>query len=299
MIVICILVIYLQFYVIKEYTQYLTIEGLFRYNLNNIKHKGIRKVKKGIYQCFFKRFFDIILSLLAIIILSPIFLLTIILSEIFIGGNVFFKQYRPGRNGKIFPLIKFRSMTNKKDKDGNLLPDEDRITWWGKVIRKTSIDELPQLFNILAGHMSFVGPRPRLIKDMLFYDEVVFNAYSVRPGLTGPAQVYDRRSESSWDEVFKRDLDYAQRVTLWGDIKLLFGTFAALFKGGSSSGSANAEKITKREYYYPDDLLKSGKISQEQYDLGLQRAKEFEKSKQTITYQVDLKHIGVDNANNE
>ena len=245
-------------------------------------------VKKGIYQCFFKRFFDILLSLLAIIILSPIFLLTIILSEIFIGGNVFFKQYRPGKNGKIFPLIKFRSMTNKKDKEGNLLPDKDRITWWGKVIRKTSIDELPQLFNILVGHMSIVGPRPRLIKDMIFYDEEVLRAYTVRPGLTGPAQVYDRKSESSWEDVFKRDMEYAKHVTLWNDIKLIFGTFAALFKGGSASGAANSENIQKREYYYPDDLLKSGKITREQYDRGIERSKEIEKSKSKITYQSDL-----------
>lgn len=232
---------------------------------------------------------------MAILILSPIFLLTIILSEIFIGGNVFFKQYRPGKDGKIFPLIKFRSMTNKKDKDGNLLPDKDRITWWGKVIRKTSIDELPQLFNILVGHMSIVGPRPRLIKDMLFYDEETLKAYSVRPGLTGPAQVYDRRSESSWESVFARDLEYAQHVTLWNDIKLIFGTFTALFKGGSSSGAANAEKLVKREYYYPDELLKSGKITKEQYDMGLERSKTMENSKSVITYQSDLHRANATN----
>ncbi|MGN0960973.1 MAG: sugar transferase, partial [Christensenellales bacterium] len=199
--------------------------------------------KKGLYELFFKRFFDFILSLVAIIVLSPIFLIVYILSLIFLGGNPIFKQYRPGKNGKIFPLFKFRSMNNKKDKDGNLLPDKDRITWWGKIIRKTSIDELPQLFNILVGHMSIVGPRPRLIKDMIFYPKEVLNAYTVRPGLTGPAQVYDRKSEMSWESVFERDIEYANNVTFWNDLKLFFGTFVAVLKGGSASGSANSEQI--------------------------------------------------------
>lgn len=164
------------------------------------------KQKHGIYEKFFKRFFDFILSFLAIIILSPILILTYLLSLIFIGFSSILRQYRPGKNGKIVVLYKFRSMTNKKDKDGNLLPDKDRITWWGKILRKTSIDELPQLFDILKGYMSIVDPRPRLVKDMVFYsDDVIKKAYSVRPGLTGPAQVYDRNSELSW-EVFSKEI---------------------------------------------------------------------------------------------
>ena len=248
-------------------------------------------MKKGIYSCFFKRFFDAILSLLAIVILSPIFLIVYLLSLIFLGGNPIFKQYRPGKNGKIFAFYKFRSMTNKKDKDGNLLPDKDRITWWGKIIRKLSLDELPQLFNILKGDMSIVGPRPRLVKDFVFYDdEVLKQAYCVRPGLTGPAQVYDRNSELSWESVFKRDIEYAQKVTFWGDLKLFFGTFLAVFKGGSAGGAGTGKsKIEKREYYYADQLLKDNKITKEQYDLGLQKAKDLEKTRKAkIEYAEEL-----------
>ena len=184
-------------------------------------------------------------------------------------------------------------MTNAKDKDGNLLPDKDRITWWGKIIRKLSIDELPQLFNILKGDMSIVGPRPRLIKDMIFYDdEVIKLAYSVRPGLTGPAQVYDRNSELSWESVFARDIDYAQKVTFWKDLKLFFGTFIAVFKGGSASGAE--ENAEKREYYYADHLLKSNQITKEQYALGLTQAQQMEESKKaTIKYNEELHKIDV------
>ena len=255
-------------------------------------------MKKGIYSCFFKRFFDVIISFLAIIILSPIFLLTYLLGLIFLGGNPILKQYRPGKNGKIFPLYKFRSMTNKKDKDGNLLPDKDRITLWGKVIRKLSLDELPQLFNILRGDMSIIGPRPRLIKDMIFYDdEILKQAYCVKPGLTGPAQVYDRNSELSWKSVFQRDIDYAKNVTLWNDIKLFFGTFLAVFKGGSTSGADSDAKVEKREYYYADHLLKSKQITKDQYDLGLNKAKDItnQKRKGKVEFQEDLHKVQVKN----
>ena len=179
-------------------------------------------------------------------------------------------------------------MTNKKDKDGNLLPDKDRITWWGKILRKTSLDELPQLFNILKGDMSIVGPRPRLVKDMVFYsDEVLKKAYCVRPGLTGPAQVYDRNSELSWESVFERDIDYANNVTLWNDTKLFFGTFVAVFKGGSAEGAK--EDSNKREYYYPDQLLKDKKITEKQYKLGLEKAQALTKQKHAkIEYDEEL-----------
>ena len=180
-------------------------------------------------------------------------------------------------------------MTNKKDKDGNLLPDKDRITWWGKIIRKTSLDELPQLFNILKGDMSIIGPRPRLVKDFVFYtDDVLKQAYSVRPGLTGPAQVYDRNSELSWESVFKRDIEYANNVTFWNDVKLFFGTFIAVFKGGSVEGAQ--ENVNKREYYYPDQLLKDKVITQEQYDKGLEKAKELTKQKNAkVEYDENLR----------
>lgn len=248
------------------------------------------KRQRSFYEVVIKRFFDFLISLIAIVVLSPIFLIVYLLSLMFLGGNPIFKQYRPGRDGKIFPLYKFRSMTNKKDAEGNLLPDKDRMHWWGKILRKASIDELPQLFNILRGDMSIVGPRPRLIKDMVFYPENVMSAYSVRPGLTGPAQVYDRKSELSWESVFQRDIEYANNVTMWNDIKLFVGTFTAVLKGGSAGGAADAEKMNKREYYYPDQLLKEKKITKSQYDIGLKLAKEVsnQKRKGQIVFQSEL-----------
>ena len=245
-----------------------------------MEEKKEKKQRRTIYEVVFKRFFDFVLSLLAIIILSPVFLIVWICSKFSIGGKAIFAQYRPGENGKIFKVYKFRSMTNKTDENGDLLPDAQRITKFGKIIRKLSLDELPQLFNILKGDMSIVGPRPRLVKDMIFYDEEVMKAYRVKPGLTGPAQVYDRNSELSWESVFKRDLEYAEKVTFWKDLKLFFGTFIAIFKGGSSSGANSGEsKVQKREYYYADHLLKTGKITKEQYDLGLSNAKTLEMQK--------------------
>ena len=230
------------------------------------------KRKRTIYEIFFKRPLDIVLSFIAIVILSPLFLIVSLLSLIILKGNPFFCQNRPGKNGKIFKLYKFRSMTNKKDANGNLLPDKDRITKYGKILRKLSIDELPQLFNILKGDMSIVGPRPRLIKDMIFYDEYVFVAYSVKPGLTGKSQVSGGRSECSWEAIFQSDLSYVKKITFFGDIKILFQTVISLFKSDASSGGAGNEN--KREYYYADYLLKQNKITKEQYDSGIQKSSE-------------------------
>ncbi|MBR6778570.1 MAG: sugar transferase [Clostridia bacterium] len=247
------------------------------------------KKRKSLYICFFKRFFDFTLSLLGIIILSPVFLIVWICSKVSIGGKAIFTQYRPGKDGKIFKLYKFRSMTNKTDENGDLLPDAQRITKFGKIIRKLSLDELPQLFNILKGDMSIVGPRPRLIKDMIFYDEETLKAYCVRPGLTGPAQVYDRNSELSWESVFKRDIEYAQNLSFWNDLKLFFGTFLAVLKGGSANGAnSDVDKVEKREYYYADHLLKSGKITKEQYEKGIMDAKLLESKKAKVDYKSDL-----------
>lgn len=241
------------------------------------------KKKRTLYSLFFKRFFDILFSLLAIIILSPLLLIMWIILRINLKGKAVFAQYRPGKNGKIFKFYKFRSMTNATDEKGELLPDAQRITKIGKFIRKTSIDELPQLFNILKGDMSFIGPRPRLVKDMVFYDEETLEAYSVRPGLTGPSQVCGGRSSISWEEIFELDLKYANKITLFKDIGLLFKTVGAVFK--SDSGSAGN---SKREYYYADYLLKTNKITQEQYTMGLARAEQLIASGGKITYQPEL-----------
>ncbi len=243
-----------------------------------------KKKRKTLYELFFKRFFDIVLSLLALIILSPLFLIVAIVSKIVLKGNVIFAQYRPGRNGKIFKLYKFRSMTNAVDKDGNPLPDEQRITKWGKFIRKLSIDELPQLWNILKGDMSIVGPRPRLVKDMVFYDQEVLKAYSVRPGLTGPAQVGGARDAASWEEIFKIEYDYAQRITFWGDVKIIFKTIGFVFK----SNTSYAGNI-KRDYYYSDYLLRTNQISKEQYEKGLNEAEKIILEKGIIKYNSELR----------
>ena len=235
-----------------------------------INDNKIAKKRKRIYP-FFKRTMDLFTSFFAIIVLSPILLIIYLLSLIILRGNPILVQYRPGKNNKIFPLYKFRSMTNKTDENGNLLPDKERITKWGKFLRKTSLDELPQLFNILAGNMSFVGPRPRLVKDFIFYEKEVLDVYIVRPGVTGPAQVYDRNSVLSWEDVFARDKEYVENLSLGNDIKLFFKTFLAVFKGGSASGAD--DNPNKRAYYYPDQLLKDEKISKEQYENGLLMAK--------------------------
>ena len=242
------------------------------------------KHKHLFYRYFLKRFLDILLSLVAIIILSPLFIIIYLLSLIILRGNPIFSQYRPGKNGKVFKFYKFRSMTNKRDKDGNLLPDKDRITKYGKILRKLSIDELPQLFNILFGSMSIVGPRPRLVKDMAFYPEDVMKAYSVTPGLTGPSQVTGGRSESSWESIFEEDLKYAENLSLWLDIKILFKTFGAIFKKGSEGGA----ETSKREYYYADYLLKTEQISQEQYDRGLKLSEEIIAKKGRVVYNGEL-----------
>lgn len=218
------------------------------------------KKKQGIYEKFFKRFFDFTISFLAVIILSPIFLLTYILSLIFLGGNPVFKQYRPGKDGKIFALYKFRSMTNKKDKDGNLLPDKDRITWWGKVLRKTSIDELPQLFNILKGDMSIVGPRPRMVEECVFLDETQQDRFKVRPGITGWAQV-NGRNTITFDKVVQFDKEYVEKISFWFDIKIFFKTIGYVFKrkGINKEGTVSNE-------FHGDYLLRTQQIDQDYYD---------------------------------
>ena len=175
------------------------------------------------YKCFFKRFLDIILSLMALVILSPLFLALIILGRILMKGNPFFTQERPGKNEKIFKLIKFRSMTEEKDKDGNYLPDEVRLTSYGKFLRKTSIDELPEFINILKGDMSFVGPRPLLVKYLPLYNDEQRHRHDVRPGLTGLAQVHGR-TNCSWKERFRLDVEYVNNITFLNDVKIILDT---------------------------------------------------------------------------
>ena len=202
------------------------------------------------YAKFFKRFFDFTLSLIALLVLSPILLILMIVGAIAMGGNPFFVQKRPGKinkktgEEKIFNLIKFRTMNNKKDADGNLLPDEVRLNKYGKLLRSTSLDELPELINILVGDMSIVGPRPLLVRYIPRYTPEQRRRHEVRPGLTGYAQVHGRNA-ISWEEKFKLDVEYVDNITFIGDIKILFGTVGAVLKrdGISSETSATMEEF--------------------------------------------------------
>lgn len=198
----------------------------------------------GIYARYIKRLLDFILSLIALVILSPILLVFIVIGAIKMGGNPFFTQERPGKDEKIFKLIKFRTMTNKKDADGNLLPDDQRLTSYGKFLRSTSVDELLELINILKGDMSIIGPRPLLVKYLPLYNDFQKHRHDVRPGLTGYAQVNGRNS-ISWEERFKLDVDYVQNITFMGDVKIIFDTVYKVFKrDGISSGTS----VTMEEF---------------------------------------------------
>ena len=182
------------------------------------------------YKRFIKRFLDIVLSIIAIIILSPVYLILSVLVFVFMGWPVLFRQPRPGKDEKIFNMYKFRTMSNSKDKDGNMLPDELRLTRFGKFLRKTSLDELPELFCILIGSMSFVGPRPLLIEYLPYYTREEHRRHDVRPGLTGWAQVNGRNS-LRWDERFKKDLEYVDNLNFGMDFKIFLMTIKkVLFK---------------------------------------------------------------------
>ena len=181
------------------------------------------------YKHFFKRLIDFILSLLALIVLSPILLIVALLVRTKLGSPVIFKQERPGLNEKIFTLYKFRTMTDAKDEQGNLLPDEIRLTKFGKLLRSTSLDELPELFNILKGDMAIVGPRPLMTRYLPYYTEEERARHSIRPGMTGYAQVKGRNS-LTWDEKFKYDLYYVNHVTFLVDIKVILDTIKIVIK---------------------------------------------------------------------
>lgn len=212
------------------------------------------------YEKFFKRFFDIILSLIAIIILSPVYLIISVLVLFFMGWPILFKQPRPGKNEKIFNMYKFRTMTNKKDKDGNLLPDEQRLPKFGRFLRSTSLDELPEFFCILFGKMSFIGPRPMLVRDMVFFNDETLKRQSVMPGLTGWAQANGRNS-INWDDRFKHDLYYVENLSLKMDLKVILLTIKTVLKRegiGEDGGDLSID--------YGDYLLKHKRVSKKEYD---------------------------------
>lgn len=212
------------------------------------------------YAKYFKRMLDFILSLIALIILSPILLIVAILVRIKLGSPIIFKQQRPGKNEKIFTLYKFRTMTDKKDENGNLLPDSERLTKFGKLLRSTSLDELPELINILKGDMAIVGPRPQLIRDMVFMTEEQRKRHLVRQGLTGLAQI-NGRNNITWEEKLDYDLKYIDNITFINDLKIVLKTVGKVFKREDigTNGMETAED-------FGDYLLRTNKISQKEYD---------------------------------
>ncbi len=199
-----------------------------------------------------KRVLDFTIALCATICLSPVLLLLTVLGAIKMKGNPFFTQERPGKDEKIFKLIKFRTMTCEKDENGNLLPDDDRLTRYGKILRSTSLDELPEFFNIIKGDMSFVGPRPLLVEYLPYYTEEERRRHRVRPGLTGLAQVNGRNNIGSWEERFAYDIEYVENLSLTNDIKILFKTVMKVVKRsdilvGSEISAGRFDDYRKKE----------------------------------------------------
>ena len=180
------------------------------------------------YYPVFKRVCDIICALAVFLFLWPLYLTVAILVKCKLGSPVYFKQVRPGKDGKLFAMYKFRSMSNKKDENGNLLPDGERLTKFGKWLRKSSLDEMPEAINILKGDMSVIGPRPLLVKDYVFFDDNIMKRQSVKPGLSGLAQI-NGRNNITWENKFENDLLYIEKITFWGDIKIVFKTIFKAF----------------------------------------------------------------------
>ena len=220
--------------------------------------------KMGFYEKYVKRLLDIICSLLFIVVFCWLYAIIAIIVRIKMGSPVIFKQPRPGivKNGKetIFDMYKFRSMTDARDADGNLLPDDQRLPKFGALLRSTSLDELPEIFCILKGTMSVVGPRPQLVRDMVFMTNEQRMRHTARPGLTGLAQVKGRNA-ISWEEKLDWDLKYIENVSFIGDVKILLETVAAVFK---RSGITDGENATALDY--GDVLLNAGKISKQEYE---------------------------------
>lgn len=220
------------------------------------------------YKNCFKRIIDFFCALAAIICLSPVLVLLMILGTVKMKGNPFFTQPRPGKDERIFKLIKFRTMTNARDAQGNLLPDDVRLTRYGKFLRSTSLDELPELFNILKGDMAVIGPRPQLVRDMVFMTPEQRKRHSVRQGLSGLAQV-NGRNAISWESKINYDLQYIENITFFGDLKIILTTLVKAFIKRSDITEENCDTATDLGDY----LLATNRITQAEYAEGQMLAK--------------------------
>ena len=228
--------------------------------------------KRGFYEKYIKRILDIICSLLALIVFFWLYLIIAIVVRIKMGSPVLFRQPRPGiiKDGKetIFDMYKFRTMTDERNENGELLPDEKRLPPFGSLLRRTSLDELPEVFCILRGDMSVIGPRPQLVRDMVFMTDQQRMRHTAKPGLSGLAQTKGRNA-ISWEEKLNWDLKYIEKITFWGDLKLVLATVKTAFI--KAEGITDGENATALDY--GDALLKAGKVSQEEYDCKQYEAK--------------------------
>ncbi|CAI3507376.1 sugar transferase [Enterococcus cecorum] len=220
------------------------------------------------YKMIGKRIFDFIFSLIMLIVLSPIFIILTLCGTFYMKGNPFFTQIRPGKNEKLFKMIKFRTMSNEKDKFGNLLPDEKRLNSYGKFLRSTSLDEIPELINILIGEMSLIGPRPLLVRDMVFMSQDQRKRHKVRPGLSGLAQV-NGRNTIDWEKKLNLDLIYLENITLLNDFKIILKTIEKVFKREDINRDGTVSDMDFGDY-----LLLNGKIQKKEYKEKMIEAKE-------------------------
>lgn len=234
--------------------------------------------KCGFYELYIKRFMDVVCSLAAIIVFSWLYIIVAIGVRMKLGSPVFFKQPRPGKidpqtgREKIFYMYKFRSMSDDRDENGNLLPDDVRLGKFGKALRSTSLDELPEAFNILKGDMSIIGPRPQLVRDMVFMTPEQRMRHTARPGLSGLAQTRGRNA-LSWDAKLATDLEYIENITFQGDVKIVINTVKQVFfkEKGIKGGTVDEVDITDD---FGDYLLKTGRVSKEEYDKKMNEVKE-------------------------
>ena len=236
--------------------------------------------KQGIYERYIKRLLDIICALAALIVFSWLYIIVAILVRVKLGSPVLFTQPRPGKDEKIFKLYKFRTMTDARDENGKLLPDDVRLTKFGKALRSTSLDELPEAFNILKGDMSVIGPRPQLVRDMVFMTPEQRLRHTVRPGLSGLAQTRGRNA-LSWDGKLETDLEYIQHVTFLGDLKIIFDTVKQVFFRQKGLENSDVDEVENTDDF-GDYLLKAGRVSMEEYVEKQAEAKELLTVQQAI-----------------